>query len=150
MEELGGGGIGPSPTEEKIYLYKNGVWNIPYDNTPTTWSGSSTNPFILDSNKMISQSISIITTASTYDLSDIAYIHLVCKFEGTDNYSSFSVSSSRSPSGNIRYTTVTERDRTVDYILDVRDISTSAYIIINMYQANTEVYELYLVKKERI
>ena len=134
---------------EKIYLYKNGVWNVGYDNTSRTWAGSSTNGFTLDSNKMISKSLSIISTATAYDLSNIAYIHLVCKFAGTDSNSSFSVSSTRNIADNIRYTTVTEQGLTTDYILDVRDIN-SAFILINMYQANSEIYELYLVKKERI
>lgn len=151
-----GGGISPTP-EEKVYLYKNGVWNVGYDNPgeyTNSWGADDTGFEILSDklrNLPMDGYAKLIGTTQKVDVSNYDTLHFVAKSitnisgRGAEGFVNNDSKIYDPNLANVKFTTIGEK---VDYALDI-STRTLCYIgIFGPSLAECEVYEIYLVPKQ--
>lgn len=137
------GGGGAEPT--RMFLYKDGVWNVGYDNPGGyTYSGNTPTGFTLDTDKMYSSTnaLQMIGTTNKVDLSNYTTLHVVAKALAAE--CDFGIFNGKG-TDRVGVSAIATIGSVVDYALDVSLLNGSYYIAIwSIVASACEVYEIYL------
>ena len=136
----------PAGAGKATKVYDNGTWSVAYLNPGTYAYSNAGSPWTLEADKISSSSGvgSIIGTATPIDCTDFTVLHIKAKHvSGGTGTTAFISSQANYTPGVIRTSSITTVGMTVDYTINVADL-TSVYLGIISVSGNIdEVYEIY-------
>ena len=139
----------PAGAASTNYLYKDGVWNVGYENPGSyQWQSSTKSPFTLAADKMTSSTSvdSQIGTTNLIDVTNYNTLHVVAK--GITAYggscAAFGVKTSKNFDVADMTGSITTVGSTVDYNIDVSSKTTVYFSILCPASRAVEITEIYL------